>query len=88
MSGCHHPVLIDERAATEVEASVILKQQGDKEDMFMNTSCVCACVRVCVCVCYLQGHLPGPGVRHRLLTIHNTRVTCDDGTDGGSAAAW
>lgn len=37
---------------------------------------------------HLQGDLPGPGVRHRLLTVNDAGVAAHLGGDGGGAAAW
>lgn len=37
---------------------------------------------------HLQGDLPGPGTRDRLLTIHNPGIATDDWLNGRGAAAW
>lgn len=36
---------------------------------------------------HLQRHLPGPGVRHGLLTVDDAGVAAHLGGDGGGAAA-
>ena len=38
-------------------------------------------------VLYLQGHLPGPGAGHSLLTVDDPGVASDDGLDGRNATA-
>ena len=37
---------------------------------------------------YLQRHLPGPGVRNSLFTVDDTRISCDDWSDGRRTTAW
>lgn len=56
VSSGHHPVLIDERTATEVEAGVVLSQQKQQQsDTFHRTACEYGCEGVLTCRDTCQG---------------------------------
>lgn len=86
MSGCHHPVLIDQRSSAKVEAVGLLRENDRvtsvKEHKKKTKVKIFLWERT-----HLQRHLPGPGMRHGLLTVDDAGVATHFGGDGGGAAA-
>lgn len=89
VSCSHNPPLIDQGSSAEVEAGGVLTL--NIRSIFLSIvayhNVICKWKSVCVCS-YLQRHLPGPGMRDSLLTIHNPGITGNNRRDGRNATAF
>lgn len=98
VGGSDHPVLADEGAPAEVEASAVLEEDGEESVLagHQQPPGLTPGGPIPQCVPhsgvelfpYLQGHLPGPGARDSVLPIDDPREATQHGVDGRNPAAW